>query len=433
MKARTSSSRGTAKAPGARSVESAFRLAQERYAALGIDVEAAIRAANAVPLSLHCWQADDVAGLDRSAGGDAGGLAVTGNYPGAARTGDQIRGDLDFAAKLVPGKLRINLHSMYPENGGETAGRDRLKPAHFQNWIDWAKSRRYGLDFNPSPFGHPMMRDGLTLSSPDPKIAAYWLRHCLAARDVAGAIARQLGDCVFNVWIPDGSKDEPADRLAPRLRLEKQLDRLFRKSMRGVYDMVESKLFGIGCESYTVGSNEFYMSYAMRRKNVGICFDMGHFHPTESVADKVSAVAPYLKKILFHISRGVRWDSDHVCVLNRDVQDVCDQVVWGGFIGKSAIGLDYFDGSINRLAAYAIGARAVRKGLLQAFLAPVNMLKAAEASGNKAARLGLFEYRSELPFGAVWDYCCLKAKTPIGISWFDEVDAYEKNVLSKRG
>lgn len=420
-------------APKAREIESAYNAAKARYAALGVDVDAAIRAALNVPLSLHCWQTDDVAGLDTRESGGAGGLAVTGNYPGAARNAQEIRADLDFATSLIPGKLRINLHSMYPENGGESVGRDKIEPKHFQNWVDWAKKRRLGLDFNPSPFGHPMVKDGLTLSSPDRKVRDFWTRHCKAARAVAGSIAKQLGDCVFNVWVPDGSKDEPADRLAPRQRLQKSLDAIFKTKYRGVYDMVESKLFGIGCESYTVGSNEFYMTYTLQHKDVGICFDMGHFHPTESIADKVSAVAPHMKKLLFHISRGVRWDSDHVCLLSKEVQDLCDELVMGQFIGKSAIGLDYFDGSINRMGAYAIGARAVRKGLLRAFLMPTQLLRDVENAGQNAYRLALQEYRLELPFGAVWDYCCHKAKSPVGISWIADVDAHEKSILSKRG
>jgi len=386
-----------------------------------------------VPISVHCWQADDVKGLEVHEGElDSGGLQATGNYPGAARTGDEIRQDFDKAATLIPGTLRFNIHAMYAETGGQPVDRDALGPEHFSRWIDWAKSRKRGLDFNPTLFAHPMVKDGLTLSSESRSVREFWIRHCIACRKIAKAIAKEVGACVNNIWIPDGRKDSTADRSGPRKRLVASLDRILEKKMAGVIDSVEGKLFGIGAEDYTVGSNEFYMLYAATRK-VALCLDMGHFHPTESVADKVSAVLPFVPKLLLHVSRGIRWDSDHVVLFSDDVKAVCDEAVKSGGMNKVLWALDYFDASINRVAAWAIGARALRKALLYAMLEPSNSLTELEYAGDGAGKLALLERRNELPWGAVWDFACERAGVPTWPTWIEEVRAYEANVLAKRG
>jgi len=419
--------------PTARQVEAAYRQARERFAAVGVNAERAVRAALRLPVSVQCWQADDVVGLEAHEGAlDGGGIQATGDYPGAARTGDEIRADFDLAASLIPGALRFNLHAMYAETGGRQVDRDELEPRHFARWIDWSKSRRRGLDFNPTCFAHPMVRDGLTLSSPERAVREFWIRHCIATRRIASAMGRKLGSpCVNNIWIPDGRKDSTADRWGPRERLVAALDTILERKLPATVDSVESKLFGIGCEDYTVGSHEFYLAYAATR-GVVLCFDMGHFHPTESVADKLSAALQFVDRLLLHASRGVRWDSDHVVRFNDDLRAVCDEAVRGDALGRILWALDFFDASINRVAAWVIGTRALRKALLYALLEPWKAIRDRELKGAGAAKLALVEHRAELPFAAVWDYACLRADVPLAAAWLRDVAAYEVEVLAER-
>ncbi len=415
-----------------REVKAAYALARDRYAAFGIDTDRAVRRALATPVSVHCWQADDVAGLEAGEGGDAGGLAATGNHPGAARNGDEIRQDLEAAAACIPGALRVNLHAIYAETGGKRVERTDLAPRHFAGWMDWAEAQGLGLDFNPTCFGHPMMKHGLSLSSEDPAVRAYWIEHCRASRRIAAAMAKRFGASTCNIWIPDGRKDLPADRWGPRERLAESLNVVLDRRYKGVVDAVESKLFGLGVESYTVGSHEFYLMYAARHKGVAVCLDLGHFHPTESVADKLSAIAPHVEHVLVHASRGVRWDSDHVVLSTPDLQELCDEAVRGGVSDRMLWALDFFDASIDRVGAYVVGARAMRKSLLRSFLAPFDLEAGLEVADQGAYKLGLMEHRGELPFGAVWDHLCLADDRPVGIDWIREVETYARRVLSAR-
>jgi len=422
------------KPPTTRQVEAAYRLARERYAAVGVDADKAVRTALRVPISVQCWQADDVAGLEAHEGAlDGGGIQATGNYPGAARTGDEIRADFDMAASLIPGTLRFNIHAMYAETGRRRVERDELEPRHFSRWIDWSKARKRGLDFNPTCFAHPMVKDGLTLASPHKAVRDFWIRHCIATRRIASVIGRKLASpCVNNIWIPDGRKDSTADRWGPREHLVASLDAVLDRKMPHLIDSVESKLFGIGCEDYTAGSHEFYLAYAVSR-GVTLCYDMGHFHPTESVADKLSATLQFLDRILLHASRGIRWDSDHVARFNDDLRAVCDEAVRGQALDRILWALDFFDASINRVAAWVIGTRALRKALLCALLEPWHEIRDRELRGAGAAKLALVEHRAELPFAAVCDHLCLKAGVPPGAAWLRDVAAYEVEVLSERG
>lgn len=433
-----------------RPVAAAFRLARERYAALGVDVDAALGALAMLPVSLQCWQGDDVCGFEQSGTTLGGGLAVTGNYPGKARTPDELRADLEKALSLIPGRHRVNLHAMYGEFGGRRVDRDAIEPAHFRNWIAWAKSNQLGLDFNPTCFAHPRAADGFTLSHRDPGVRRFWIEHCRRSREIGAAMGKALGTpCVTNLWIPDGFKDTPADRQAPRERLAAALDEVFEKSLPAKHnlDAVEPKLFGIGAESCTVGSHEFYLGYAITRRKL-LCLDAGHFHPTESIADKISSVLLYVPAILLHVSRGVRWDSDHVVTFTDDLQAIAREVVMccrrpaSGSrqsprsaathdFSRVHLGLDYFDASINRLAAWVIGARNLLRALLLALLEPPG-IRAAEIAGDHTARLTHQEEARALPFGAVWDYYCESKGVPVGEAWLVEVKAYEKNVLSKR-
>ena len=432
MKASASNMAG-ARAPSGRQVEAAYQAARQRFAAVGVDTDRAVHAVLRIPISVQCWQADDVRGLEALGEGlDKGGIQATGGYPGAARSGDEIRQDFDFASRLMPGALRFNLHAMYAETGGRRVDRDELAPEHFARWIDWARSRRRALDFNPTCFAHPMVRDGLTLSSERKPVRDFWIRHCLACRRIAHRMAERLGPCVTNIWIPDGRKDSTVDRWGPRERLAASLDAILARKMPGVVDSVESKLFGIGCEDYTAGSHEFYLGYAATRK-VALCFDMGHFHPTESVADKLSSALLFVGRLLIHVSRGVRWDSDHVVRSSDEVNALCDEAVRGRALGRIFWALDYFDASINRVAAWVVGARALRKALLRALLEPWDLHRQAEYAGDGAAKLALLERRDEMPGGAVWDYACLKADVPVGAAWLREVARYGATVLHRRG
>jgi len=422
--------------------EASFRLARERYAALGVNVDRALKALARIPVSLHCWQGDDVGGFETGGGALGGGLVATGSYPGKARTPDELRMDLDQALSLIPGKHRVNLHAMYGEFGGRRVDRDEIEVAHFKRWIAWAKSNRLGLDFNPTCFSHPKAADGFTLSHRDKGIRQFWIEHCRRSREIGAAMGKALGTpCVTNVWIPDGFKDTPADRQGPRERLAESLDIIFKQEFpkRALLDAVEPKLFGIGAESCTVGSHEFYLGYAVTRRKL-LCLDAGHFHPTETIADKISSVLLYLPEILLHVSRGVRWDSDHVVTFTDDLQAIAREIIatthgWGESPleprRRVHLGLDYFDASINRIAAWVIGARNLLRALLLALLEPP-AIRAAELAGDTTARLALQEESKSLPFGAVWDYYCESKGVPVGEAWLAEVRKYEAKFLLNR-
>jgi len=409
-----------------------YAAARERYAEMGVDTDAAVETVLGLPISVHCWQADDVRGLEvREGAVDSGGIQATGSYPGAARSGDEIRQDFEQAAQLIPGSLRFNLHAMYAETGGKLVERDELTPEHFATWVDWAHDHGWGLDLNPTCFAHPLVADGMTLSHPDDAIRHFWVRHCLACRQIAESFRQKLGTATCNIWIPDGCKDVTVDRAASRQRLIESLDAVLQADFPHVIDTVESKLFGIGLEDYTVGSHEFYLLYAASR-GIGICFDLGHYHPTESVADKLSATVPFVSPVLLHISRGVRWDSDHVPRFNDEVRAVCDEAVRGDMLGDVLWATDFFDGSINRVAAWFIGVRAVRKAILYALLEPEELTAEAEQLSDGAAKLALQELRTELPFGEVWRYACQQADIPSGLACIAEIKRYEQTVLADR-
>jgi len=412
----------------------AYTLARERYAEAGVDTEKAIAALREVALSMHCWQGDDVGGFERSGSLSDGGIMATGNYPGRARTPEELRADLDKACSLIPGRHRLNLHAIYGEFGGRKVERDAITFDHFRGWADWARERDMGIDFNPTFFAHPKAAGGFTLASPDDEIRAFWVRHGIACRRIGAAFGKALGKaCVTNVWIPDGYKDLPADRAAPRRRLRQSLDEVFAGPLdrRHNIDSVESKLFGIGTESYVVGSHEFYLAYAVENDKA-ICLDSGHFHPTETIADKLSSVLLFLDEVLLHVSRGVRWDSDHVVLLGDDIRAVADEIVRGGYLGRVHIGLDYFDASINRVAAWVVGMRAMQRALLEALLSPVSRLKELEAKGDHTARIVIMEEAKQMPASSVWDYYCESGGVPVGAAWLDDVRKYEKKVLSRR-
>jgi L-rhamnose isomerase len=414
---------------------SPYSFARQRYAALEVDTEAALTTLEKTPISLHCWQGDDVGGFEKpNAVLSGGGIQATGNYPGKARTIDELRADFEKALSLVPGKHRINLHACYADLGGKKVERNAYSVEHFQSWIDWAKAKGLGMDFNPTCFAHPLADGGFTLSHPDAAIRRFWIEHCAASRRIGAAIGKQLGKtCVTNVWIPDGYKDLPADRKTPRERLEKALDAVFAEKLNPKHnlDAVESKLYGIGVESYTVGSHEFYLGYAVKHQKL-YCLDAGHYHPTESLADKISSVLQFVPEILLHVSRGVRWDSDHVVLFDDPTRAIMEEVVRGGFLARTHIGLDYFDASINRVAAWTIGTRNALKCLLLALLEPTKTLREAENAGDYTARLALMEEAKTLPFSVVWDEYCLRQDVPVGGAWLEEVRIYERKVLSQR-
>ena len=426
--------RGTATAEAtATAVVAAYELAVDRYAAVGVDVEAALRSLAEISISLHCWQGDDVQGFESAGNALGGGLAVTGNYPGRARTPDELRADLDAAIALIPGRHRVNLHASYGEFGGRKVDRDAIEPAHFAGWIDWARDRGLGLDFNPTCFAHPHAADGFTLAHADAGIRGFWIEHCRRARRIGAAFGAALGTpCVTNVWVPDGFKDTPADRLAPRARLAAALDDVFAEPLPAAQlrDAVEPKLFGIGSESCTIGSAEFYLGYCITRQKL-LCLDAGHFHPTESIADKLSSVLLYLPEVLLHVSRGVRWDSDHVVTFGDDLLAIAREIIATGGPERIRIGLDYFDASIHRVAAWVIGVRALQKALLAALLEPPG-IRAAEAAGDYTARLALQEEAKSLPAGAVWDTFCTRHEVPVGEAWLAAVRDYERNVTGRR-
>lgn len=411
-----------------------YSFAQQAYAELGVDTEAALAALAKIPISLHCWQGDDVAGFESQGEALSGGIQATGNYPGKARNIGELRADLDQALALIPGKHRLNLHAIYGDFDGKKVDRDAITVDHFQSWIDWSKERQLGIDFNPSYFSHALSKNGYTLAHPDKAIREFWINHGIASRRIAVEIGRQLGNTtVTNYWIPDGTKDIPVDRKAPRERLEASLDAIFAETINPAHnlDAVECKLFGIGSESYVVGSHEFYMGYAVTRQKL-LCLDAGHFHPTESISDKISSVLQFVPELLLHVSRGVRWDSDHVVLLDDATKAIMEEIVRGGFTERTHIGLDFFDASINRVAAWVIGTRSALKSLLIALLEPIDKLRALENEGDNTSRLALLEELKTQPFAAVWDEHCRRQNVPVGPAWLAEVKKYESDVLSKR-
>ena len=419
-------------------LEKMYGMAKARYGELGINTDKAIRQALSIPVSMHCWQADDVGGFEVKEGAlNGGGIMATGNHPGRARTPAEARADYEKVLALVPGVMRLNIHACYAETAGKAVDRDALEPKHFANWMAWAKQNKLCLDFNPTFFAHPKANEGYTLSHRDPAIRAFWVRHAIACRKIAAAMARAQGaPCLVNHWIPDGSKDFPADRWTPRALLTESLDQAIANeksvSKTQCIDYVESKLFGIGSEEYVVGSSEYYSGYALSR-GVGLCMDMGHYHPTETIHDKVSSALQFHKRLLLHVSRPMRWDSDHVVLFGDDLQHLFQEIGRGNAWDRVAIATDYFDASINRIAAYVIGLRATRKAILFALLEPSASLAKLERKGDNASRLGLMEELKTLPFGAVWDWLCLSKDVPVGPAWLQEVAHYERNVLSQRG
>lgn len=417
-------------------VEKSFQDAKATYAAWGVDVDAAMAKLAGIPLSLHCWQGDDVHGFERHAdAASSGGIQVTGGYRGAARTIAELRADITKAASLIPGSHRLNLHAMYGDFGTKVVDRDAIEPMHFKSWMDWCREQKMGLDFNSTCFAHPHADSGFTLSSTDPAIRAFWIEHVRRCREIGAVIGKTLGTpCVHNLWIPDGAKDTTVRRALHRSLLRDALDAIFSKRYDAddIRDAVESKLFGIGSESFVVGSHEFYMGYAITRKLL-ICLDMGHFHPTESVADKISSMLLFNDELLLHVSRGVRWDSDHVVILNDDTTTLMEEIVRADALSRMRIALDFFDASMNRIGAWVLGSRATQKALLRALLEPRAKLAAYEEEGNFFARMALLEDLKAMPFGAVWDAFCASAGVPTGEALRTAIMDYERTVLATRG
>ncbi|MGL4310962.1 MAG: L-rhamnose isomerase [Paracoccaceae bacterium] len=412
--------------------QNAYEAARESFAEWDVDTESALAALSVIPISIHCWQGDDVGGFERKAGTSGGGIQATGNHPGRARNPAELRADLEFACSRIPGKHRLNLHAFYLDTD-ETPDRDAIEYRHFARWVDWARDQRLGLDFNPTFFAHPKADDNLTLSHPDKGIRDFWIEHGKRCRDIAAEMGRALGSpAVNNIWVPDGSKDTPVDRMAARRRLESSLDAIIaqKHDRAHLLDAVESKLFGIGVESMTVGSHEFYMGYAIRRGTL-LCLDMGHFHPTESVADKLSSIALSVDEILLHVSRPVRWDSDHVILLNDDLLAMAQELVFADLLPRTHIGLDFFDATISRTAAWVIGVRNMQKALLRALLLPQARLKSAEAALDYTSRLILTEEAKDLPFAAVWAEFCTRANLPTGAALLDDLTAYQARVANR--
>jgi L-rhamnose isomerase len=416
-------------------IEKSYQLAKEQYAALGIDTDHVISEMDNINISLHCWQTDDVGGFEKPGsvlGG--GGIQATGNFPGKAKTIEQMRSDLDKVMSLLPGKQRLNLHAIYGEFEGKLVDRDQIEPKHFQGWIDWAKKRGIGLDFNCTCFSHPLADDGFTLSSKDEKIRKFWVEHTKRCRAIAAEMGKQLGTpSVHNIWIPDGMKDTPVDRNTLRKLLKKSLDEIFavKYSKEYLKDSVESKLFGIGSEAMVVGSHDFYLGYAIKN-NTLITLDNGHFHPTEQVGDKISSILHFVDEILLHLTRGVRWDSDHVLTFNEELLLITQEIVRMKALKRVNIGLDFFDASLNRIGAYVIGTRSAQLAFMYALLEPTKTLVKFEEEGKNFERLAYLELLKSKPFGAVFDYYCMINKVPVGQDYIDEIVKYEKEVLLKR-
>jgi len=416
-------------------IEKTYELAKEQYAELGVDTDQVLSDLENINISLHCWQTDDVGGFEK-AGAElgGGGIQVTGNFPGKAKTIDQMRADLDKVMSLLPGKQRLNLHAIYGEFGGKLIDRDQIETKHFQGWINWAKKRRIGLDFNCTCFSHPYADDGFTLSSKNEKIRKFWVEHTKRCRAITAEMGKQLGTpSVHNIWIPDGSKDTPVDRNTLRKQLKKSLDEIFavKYPKKYIKDSVESKLFGIGSESMVVGSHDFYLGYAIKN-DIMITLDNGHFHPTELVGDKISSVLQFVDEILLHITRGVRWDSDHVVTFNDELLLITQEIVRAKALERVNVGLDFFDASLNRIGAYVVGTRSAQMAFMYALLEPHKMLIEFEEKERNFERLAFLELLKTKPFGAVWDYYCLKSKVPVGQDYVEDILEYEKEVLLKR-
>ena len=408
----------------------AYEIAKERYAALGIDTDAALKKLQDIQISLHCWQADDVTGFE-NAGSLSGGIQSTGNYPGKARNVEELRADIEMATSLIPGTHRLNLHEIYGEFGGKFVDRDEVGPEHFEGWMQWAAEKGMKLDFNSTSFSHPKSGD-LSLANPDPEIRAFWIEHTKRCRAIADVMGRRQGDpCILNIWVHDGCKDFTVNRMNYRELLKESLDEILAKPYAHMKDCLEAKLFGIGLESYTVGSSDFYFAYCAKN-NVIPTLDTGHYHPTENVYDKISSLLLFCPEVMLHVSRPVRWDSDHVTLVDDATTELMKELVRCDALGRAHIGLDYFDGSINRIGAYLIGTRAAQKSLLMALLEPLGTLRAYEAEGKNFQRLGLLELDKVLPWNAVWDYFCLKNGVPVGMEAIEAVEKYEKEVTSKR-
>jgi len=418
-----------------KSIEESYAMAKEQYAELGVNTNQVLEKMKDVVISLHCWQADDVGGFekpDAELGG--GGIQVTGNYPGKARNADELRQDLEKVMTILPGKQRFNLHAIYGDFSGDFVDRDKIETGHFQAWIDWAKKLNVGMDFNCTCFSHPKADDGFTLSSKNKEDREFWIEHVKRCRKIAADIGRQLGTaCVHNLWIPDGSKDIPIDRYTLRKILKESLDEIFAVEYPAEHlkDSVESKLFGIGSEAMVVGSYDFYLAYAIRNNKM-ICLDNGHYHPTEQVGDKISSCLQFLDELMLHVTRGLRWDSDHVVTFNDEILLIAQEVIRADALSRVNIGLDYFDASINRVGAYVTGTRAAQLAFLYAMLEPVSKLKEYEEKGKYFERLALLEILKSKPFGAVWDYYCYKSGVPVGIEYIKEIEKYEKEILSGR-
>lgn len=415
-------------------IQKAYEMAVARYAQIGVDVNAALAQLDKLPISLHCWQADDVTGFENPDGQLTGGIQATGNYPGKATSIDQLRADIDKAMELIPGDHRVNIHAFYGDFKGQKVDRDQIEPAHFQSWIDWAKEKNYKLDFNCTCFSHDKSSDGLTLSHPDAEIRNFWIEHVIRCRKIAEEMGRQLGSkCMHNIWIPDGSKDVTVNRYAYRKNLKESLDKVFEYKTNDNYmlDCIESKLFGIGAESYTVGSHEFYMGYGIQN-NIIVTLDGGHFHPTEMISDKISALLLFLPEVMLHVTRGIRWDSDHVVNLNEEIVAIAQEIVRADAVDKVHIGLDYFDASINRIGAYVVGVRATQKALVQALLEPLAKLREYEAKGQNFERMALLEEAKSMPWGDVYNYYCAQKGVIVGESYIADIQKYEQEVTLKR-
>ena len=414
-------------------IEKAYEAAKARYAEVGVDTDAVLEKLQNVKISMHCWQGDDVRGFLTPDGELTGGIMSTGNYPGAAHTPEELRADLEKAYSLIPGKHKLNLHAIYLDTD-EAVDLNEIEPKHFEKWVRWAKEQEIGLDFNPTFFSHLMMRDGFTLSHPDKEVRDYWIEHGKRSRRIADYFGKELGEtCYTNFWVPDGFKDNPIDRLAPRKRLMESLDEIFSEEIDEEYnvDTVESKLFGLGAEAYTVGSHEFYMGYGLTRQKT-ILLDAGHFHPTEVISNKISSLALFSKRLMLHVSRPVRWDSDHVVIMDDELQEITKEIVRNDLLDRTAIGLDFFDGTINRIAAWVVGTRNTQKALLKAMLEPTQDLKDMENQFDFTSRLVLTEELKDFPYSDVWNYFCFKNNVPVGFDWFKEVKDYEAKILAER-
>ena len=417
-----------------KSVQARYEEAKARYAAIGVDTDKALNQLQNIKISMHCWQGDDVIGFLNPEGELTGGIMATGNYPGAAHTPTELRQDLEKAYSLIPGKHKLNLHAIYLDTK-EAVDLNEIEPKHFENWVTWAKEQGLGIDFNPTFFSHPMMKDGYTLAHPEKEVRDFWIEHGKRSRKIAEYIGKELGQtCINNFWMPDGMKDNPIDRLTPRRHLMDSLDEIFSEKLdeRYTQEAVESKLFGLGAEAYTVGSHEFYMGYGLTRDKL-ICLDAGHFHPTEYISNKLSSLALFSKGIMLHVSRPVRWDSDHVVLMDDELQEIGKELVRNNLLDKTNIGLDFFDATINRVAAWVVGTRNTQKALLKAMLEPIDELKNMELAFDFTSRMVFTEELKDFPYGDVWNYFCEKNGVPVGLDWLSEVQQYETDVLSKRG